>query len=78
MIFSRTKLRISLSKAKNCEEADFDVQKAVAPPKLAKKAEKQKKCPKNFRKKFLGVEKLGLGNRLKRVLTKFEADRSFV
>jgi len=38
MIFSRTKLKISLSKAKNCEKADFDVQKAIAPPKLANKA----------------------------------------
>ena len=42
MIFSRTDLRIGVSRAKNCEESDSDVHFCVAPPKPAKKAEKQK------------------------------------
>ena len=58
MIFSRTDLRISLSKAKNCEETDFDVQKAVAPPKLVKKAEKQKNLSENFAKKIFRRRKM--------------------
>ena len=58
MIFSRTDLRISLSKAKNCEETDFDVQKAVAPPKLAKKAEKQK-MSQTIAKQIFGRRKVG-------------------
>ena len=41
MIFSRTDLRIGVSRAKNCEESDSDVHFCVAPPKPAKKAEKQ-------------------------------------
>ena len=57
VIFSRTDLRISLSKAKNCEETDFDVQKAVAPPKLVKKSEKQKKLSENFAKKKFSTSK---------------------
>ena len=79
MIFSRIKLKISLSEANNCEEADFDVQKAVAPPKLTKKAEKTNILSENVaKKKFWTSKNLGVGNRLKRVLTKFEADRGFV
>ena len=42
MIFSRTDLRIGVSRAKNCEESDSDVHFCVAPPKPAKKNEKQK------------------------------------
>ena len=42
MIFSRTDLRIGVSRAKNCKESDCDVHFCVAPPKPAKKTEKQK------------------------------------
>ena len=41
MIFSRTDLRIGVSRAKNCKESDCDVHFCVAPPKPAKKTEKQ-------------------------------------
>ena len=41
MIFSRTDLRIGVSRAKNCEESASNVHFCVAPPKPAKKAEKQ-------------------------------------
>ena len=54
MIFSRTDLRIGLSRAKNCKESDCDVHFCVAPPKPAKKNEKQKKLTeKNVEKKIL-------------------------
>ena len=43
MIFSRTDLRIGVSRAKNCKESDCDVHFCVAPPKPAKKTEKLKK-----------------------------------
>ena len=54
MIFSRTDLRIGVSRAKNCKESDCDVHFCVAPPKPAKKTEKQK-CltEKKSRKKLL-------------------------
>ena len=42
MIFSRTDLRIGVSRAKNCKESDCDVHFCVAPPKPVKKAEKPK------------------------------------
>ena len=57
VIFSRTLLRISLSQAKNCEETDLDVQKAVAPPKLVNKAEKQKFLSENFAKQNFSTSK---------------------
>ena len=54
MIFSRTDLRIGVSRAKNCKESDCDVHFCVAPPKPAKKPEKQKKYRnKNSKKKKL-------------------------
>ena len=79
MIFSRTDLRIGLSRAKNCKESDCDVHFCVAPPKPVKKAEKlfffnRKKS----RKKNVDVEKLDVGNRLKRVLAKFGGRTSYV
>ena len=58
MIFSRTDLRIGVSRAKNCKESDCDVHFCVAPPKPAKQTEKQKQvteknCEKNvWRRKF--------------------------
>ena len=79
MIFSRTDLRIGVSRAKNCKESDCDVHFCVAPPKPAKKAEKQKKLTEQkLRKHFFDVEKLNVGNRLKRVLAKFGGRTSFV
>ena len=54
MIFSRTDLRIGVSRAKNCKESDCDVHFCVAPPKPAKKTEKQKNLTeKNREKTFL-------------------------
>ena len=79
MIFSRTELRICVSRAKNCEESDSDVHFCVAPPKPAKKAEKQKKLTEtNREKKIIDVEKLNVGNRLKHVLAKFGGRTSYV
>ena len=34
-IFGRTELKIGPSRAKNCEEVDFEVRSPVEPPKLA-------------------------------------------
>ena len=39
-IFGRTDLKIGASKAKNCEEVDFEVQIPVDLPKTAQKSEK--------------------------------------
>ena len=54
MFFSRTDLRIGVSRAKNCKESDCDVHFCVAPPKPVKKTEKlffltEKFAKKNFR-----------------------------
>ena len=79
MIFSRTDLRIGVSRAKNCKESDCDVHFCVAPPKPAKKTEKQKKLTEKIAKKnVFDVEKLNVGNRLKRVLAKFGGRTSYV
>ena len=51
-IFGRTDLRKGVSEAKFDAEADFDVKKCLAPPKLAENREKPKKNTKNFSKKF--------------------------
>ena len=54
-----------------------DAQKFVAPPKRAIFDFVLTFCSKNFIPKiFWGVEKSNVGNRLKRVLPKFRADRS--
>ena len=54
MIFSRTDLRIGVSRAKNCKESDCDVHFCVAPPKPANKTEKQNKLTeKNLKNKIL-------------------------
>ena len=79
MIFSRTDLRIGVSKTKTCEESDSDVHFCVAPPKPAKKAEQQKNMTEKIsNKKLFDVEKLNVGNRLKRVLAKFGGRTSYV
>ena len=78
-IFGRTDLRKGVSEAKFDVEADFDVKKSLAPPKSAENHEKtKKKSRKKFRKKNFGVKKSKVANLLKRVLTKFRADRSHV
>ena len=76
-IFDRTDLRISVSKAKFDEEADFKLRCALAPQNHAKSA-KNKLFDPNFLTNnfFFGVEKRNVGNRLKRVLAKFRADPS--
>ena len=51
MIFSRTDLRIGVSRAKNCKESDCDVHFCVAPPKPAKKSKNKKQFPKKISKK---------------------------
>ena len=57
-IFGRTDLKIGASKAKNCEEVDFEVQIPVDLPKPAQKGEKGCSAPKNF------VEKIFCGRKL--------------
>ena len=79
MIFSRTDLRIGGSRAKNCKESDWKVHFCLAPPKPAKKIEKQKfLTEKNCENKIFDVKKLNVGNRLKCVLAKFGGRTSFV
>ena len=51
VIFSRTDLRIGVSRAKNCKESDCDVHFCVAPPKPVKKAEKQNVLTEKIAKK---------------------------
>ena len=52
-IFGRTDLRKGVSEAKFDAEADFDVKKCLAPPKLVENREKpKKKIQFLFRKKF--------------------------
>ena len=62
------------------EESASDVQKFLAPPKC--RILPKKSTPISFRKKspkiVLGVEKWNVGNRLKRVFAKFDADRSYL
>ena len=47
-IFGRTELIISASRAKNCEEVDFEVRLSVDPPKLVQKGVKRFSRPKHF------------------------------
>ena len=73
----RTELRTCVSGAKFDGQADFEVHLTVAPQKTSKNNKDVK-----FRSKFLtekkmfGVEKSNVGDGLKRVLAKFEANRS--
>ena len=78
MIFSRTDLRICVSRAKNCEESASDVHFCVTPQELAKKNEKRIFETENIAICFLDVEKSNVGNRLKRVLPKFRRRTGFV
>ena len=78
-IFGRTDLRISLSRAKFDEEADFDVRSAVGPPKPHQIDKNLTFRSENFaKKKIFCVEKSKFANRLKRALPKFRGDRSEV
>ena len=57
-VFGRADLRISLSRAKFDEEADFEVRSAVAPQKPHQISEKRKFGSKKFSEhNFFGVEK---------------------
>ena len=56
MIFGRIDLRISLSRAKFDEEADFEVCSAVAPQKPGLLGEKRNFRSKNIADFFSGVE----------------------
>ena len=47
-MFGRTDPRIGASKAKKCEEVDFEVRKPPNPPKLAKERNKWRPRPTNF------------------------------
>ena len=78
MILGRTDLRKGVSEAKFDAEADFDVKKSLAPPKSPENHEKKKKIAEIFSKKFFGVKKTKVANRLKRVFPKFRANRSQV
>ena len=78
MIFGRTEVIIGASKAKNCEESFAEVRLCVSPQKPSKINEKQVfETGKTSRKKNSGIEKSNVGNRLKRVFPKFEAERSY-
>ena len=74
----RTELQISLSRAKNVEEAAGDIRFCVFPQKTGENAEKLIFPLKKFVQKFFGVEKRHVGNRLKRVFPKFGGCTSHV
>ena len=78
MIFGRTDLWISQSRAKFDEEADFEVRSAVARQKSHQIGQKQNFQPKIFAEQFLSVNKnWNAGNRLKCFLAKFGLDFNF-
>ena len=83
----RTDLKICVPEAKFVKESDFDFKTRLTPTKSTENDEKRfsdtEKCRRNKkqksrRKHFLGVDKSKVANRLKRVLTKFDANRSHV
>ena len=77
MFFGRTNLRIGVSGAKFDAESDFEVRFAVAPQEAGQNSEKLIFRSKIFADLFLAdVEKWNVGDCLKRVLAKFEANRS--
>ena len=80
-----TDLRSCVSEAKFVKESDFDVKTRLAPPKSTENNEKRLSDTEKIRRfcffastNVFGVENSKVANRLKRVLTKFEADRSHV
>ena len=74
-IFGRTDLRKGVSEAKFDAEADFDVQKCLAPPKSAENREKPKTKSEIFSEKNFGVKTSKVANRPKRVFPKFRGVR---
>ena len=76
MIFGRTELIICASKAKNDQESFAEVHLSVSHQYPDQNNKKRISESGKFREKKLDVEKLNVGDRLKRVLTKFEAERS--
>ena len=77
-IFGRTELIIGASRAKNCDEIDGEVRFSIDPPKPAQKGVKRFLRPKNLAEKNFLTENWIDGDRLKRVLAKFRANRSHV
>ena len=71
-IFNRTELRIGISKAKNCQESFAEVHFCMAPQKPDNNAEKPNSNFRKIEKQKFGVEKLNDGDRLTRVLPKFQ------
>ena len=78
MNFGRTEVIIGASKAKFCRESFGEVRFCVAPQKPGKNKGKLVFEKKNVERKFFGVEKSNVGNRLKRVFPNFQAERSEV
>ena len=66
-----TELIIGVSEAKLHEEADFDIQKSLAPQTPGQKTRKTDSRDRTKKMKKKSVEKSNVGNRLKRVLAKF-------
>ena len=71
-LFGHTDLILGASKAKYCEELDFETRFYVAPQDPAKNTKARISETGKIRKKTLGVEKSNVGDRLKHVLPKFE------
>ena len=83
-IFGRTDLRKGVSEAKFDAEADFDVKKCLAPPKLAENRENRKNNPKNFPKKIsasknrkLQIVRNAFSRSFAAIGSKFEGERNF-
>ena len=76
MIFGRTKLIICASKAKKYQESFANVHLSASHQYPDQNNKKRISESGKFRKKKLDVEKFDVGDRLKRVLTKFEAEWS--
>ena len=60
MIFGRTELRIGPSRAKNCQEVDFEVRFSLEASKPAQKGEKRFPRPKNLADFFFVSPKIEL------------------
>ena len=70
--FGRTELIIGASRAKRCEEVDFEVRFSLEAPKPSQKCEKRFPRPKNLAdKKMLSSRFFGLGNRFAPFWTNF-------
>ena len=83
-MFGRTDLRKGVSEAKFDAEADFDVQKCLAPPKSAENREKPKKNREFFSKKNsasknrkLQIVRNAFSRSFAAFRSKFEGERNF-